>query len=194
MSRAHRVARGAAGAAIATLLAAISHGLAGGEITALSVIATGLVALPLCTLLAGRVGSLWRLSLGVIAAQFLYHWSFAGIGIARAGSTAAERMPAHAGHLATLQAFTPTASAFSADTFMWAMHAVAALATVLLVHRGERAFLALVGMLRQTFALPTPALVEIAHRAFVVAGRSRAIRIGERLFSAVSHRGPPLFA
>ncbi|QIK62398.1 hypothetical protein G7068_03605 [Leucobacter viscericola] len=194
LSRAHRVARGGAGAAVATLLAAASHGLAGGTITWLAVIATGLVAMPLCTALAGRVGSLWRLSLAVVAAQFLYHWSFAGLGITGAGTTGVTPESAHASHLAALQAFTPSVTAASADATMWALHAVAALVTIGLVYRGERAFLALMGMLRQVFALPAVALVEISHRAFAVAERPLATRIGERLFAAVSHRGPPLCA
>lgn len=194
LSRAQRVARGGAGAAVATLLAAASHGLAGGTITWLAVVATSLVALPLCTALAGRVASLWRLSLAVVMAQFLYHWSFAGLGIAGTNTAGADPEPLHAAHLAAVQAFTPSASALSADATMWLMHALAAVVTISLIHRGERAFVALMRVLRRALALPAISLVTIEHRAFIVAKQPLAIRIGERLFAAVSHRGPPLFA
>ncbi|QIM18783.1 hypothetical protein G7066_09560 [Leucobacter coleopterorum] len=191
LSRAHRVARGGGGAGIATLLAAASHGLAGGSITLPAVLVTAFVALPVCTVFAGRVGSLWRLSLAVIASQFLYHWSFAGIA-ATSGSSATssgEVAPAHAAHLATAQAFAPAAAA---DSVMWTFHAVAALMTVAIVHRGERAFLSLMGMIRKAYTRPRIALIAIAHRPTLLCERSHSFGFSHRLFSAVSHRGPPL--
>src|SRR5690606_28685168 len=97
-TRAARTARGALGAGAATLLAAVSHALAGGTITPLAVGATALLALPLCVGLAGRIGSLWRLSLAVGASQFLYHWSFWGLGTSSAPG-GAEPVPHHASHL-----------------------------------------------------------------------------------------------
>jgi hypothetical protein len=192
MPRALRVARGASGAVVATLLAAASHALAGGPITALAIIATALMAWPLCTALAGRIASLWRLSLAIVAAQFLYHWSFSGLGIASAAEAGADPAPAHAAHLSALPSFAPAISGASADTMMWLMHAVAAILTITLVHRGERAFLALLGLLRRIITLPSVSLAHIRHTAFAIIERASGIRIGARLFSAVSHRGPPL--
>lgn len=77
---------------------------------------------------------------------------------------------------------------------MWAMHAVAALITIVLLHRGERALVTLAGAFRRAIVLPTVALIDVMHRSFSVAEKPHAIRIGERLFAIVSHRGPPLFA
>jgi len=136
MSRAVRTARGAFGALTATVLAAASHALAGGDVTAFAVVTTALFALPLCVLLAGRTGSLWRLALAVSAAQFVYHWSFSGLGIAGSASSA-EPVPLHAMHLG---AFAPALSGAgagvapgtgfaAADLWMWGAHALAALAT-----------------------------------------------------------------
>ncbi|QIM16886.1 hypothetical protein G7067_11515 [Leucobacter insecticola] len=203
LSRAHRVARGGMGAAIATLLAAASHGLAGGSITLPAIIVTGVIALPLCTALAGRIGSVWRLSLGVAFAQFLYHWSFAGISAAGSGSAplASGGIPVspHAAHLLALESFaaglTPgLAPALSADTTMWAMHGIAAIITIAILHRGERAFLSLRGMLRKAYTPVCITLGGISVRPQIAAARPRFSNVFERLFSAVTHRGPPAAA
>lgn len=192
MPRALRVARGAIGAGIATLLAAGSHALAGGSITWLAVVATALVAWPVCTAFAGRIGSLWRLTLGVVAAQFLFHWSFSGLGATSSGAgSGAAVEPAHAAHLAAAQAFAPNVSP---DTTMWLMHAAAAVVTITLLHRGEHAFLALIGLLQRalpvTAAIPAPVVPSVSP----LVDRSAASRLSEWLFSpsAITHRGPPV--
>lgn len=150
MSRGVRVARGAAGALITTLLAAASHAAAGGVTTLFAVTATTLFALPLCVALAGRTGSLWRLSVGVGVSQFVYHWSFAGLGVASASPTASAIAESpHAAHLAQMQRFVPElAAAGAADALMWVSHALSAILTIAVLHRGERAIIALGTMLR----------------------------------------------
>ena len=192
LSRAARVGRGAAGSLAATALAAASHTLAGGVVTWLAVLATALVALPLSVALAGRVGSLWRLSLAVGAAQVLYHWSFAGLGAA-SGGAAPSAAPAHAAHLAAVDAFSPAlAQAGGADALMWAGHGVAAAATIALLHRGERAVLALLSLVRRAVPVAHPAVPPVLQRPRVpVAAPAPALRL--RLFSpaAITHRGPP---
>lgn len=196
MPRALRVARGSAGAAGATLLAALSHSIAGGDMSWLAIVATTLVALPLCTALAGRVGSLWRLTAAVISAQFLFHWSFAGLGISASASGAAllggGPGSAHGAHHLALETFTP--SAMGADTLMWLLHAVAAILTIGLLHRGERAGLALMGLLRRALPLSEPKLQIIEyHLATRRTVAPRVSDLGARLFSpaAITHRGPP---
>ena len=203
MSRAVRATRGTAGAASATLFAAASHALAGGAITWFAIVASAILALPLCTALAGRVGSLWRLALSVVVSQFVFHWSFSGLGLASgaapdtaAASDFAAAVP-HAAHLGTLTAFAPalvSTGTSTAGAAMWAGHALAAAVTIALLHRGERAFLRLVGMIRR--ALPTAAPQPIP-----VAGPRRAERMVTRAVSplldrvlasaTISHRGPP---
>lgn len=191
MSRTARTARGTLGALAATLLAAASHALAGGTVTALSIAATALVALPLCVALAGRLGSLWRLALAVCASQFLYHWSFWGLG-ATSPAGASPRPQGHAAHLATV--FSPDlVSNGTADAWMWAAHAVAALLTIALLHRGERAAIGMAQLVLRVLPLALPRIPALP----VGAGlrlHDRAVHLRERLtvLSAISHRGPPL--
>lgn len=202
MPRALRVARGGAGAVGATLLAALSHSVAGGDITWLAIVATMVVAWPLCTALAGCVGSLWRLSSAVIAAQFLFHWSFAGLGISTsaAGSSIlggghnAGHAAGHAGHSMTAFDVAPS---MSADTTMWMLHALAAILTITLLHRGERAAVALAGLVRRALPLSAPQLQVAEHRpAHIRRVTSSARELSNGLFSpaAITHRGPPLHA
>ena len=200
MSRAVRTARGAFGALTATVLAAASHALAGGDVTAFAVVTTALFALPLCVLLAGRTGSLWRLALAVSAAQFVYHWSFSGLGIAGSASSA-EPVPLHAMHLG---AFAPALSGAgagvapgtgfaAADLWMWGAHALAALATIALMHRGERAIMHLVRVLRSAVPVRLPAAVRLPVRpAVLVFFTVLPGHAQQNFLSAISHRGPPL--
>ncbi len=194
MDRGVRVLRGSLGATIATLVAALSHALAGGVITPASVLATIIATLPLCVWLAGRVGSLWRLTLAVGASQFLYHWTFAGLGLVT-GTGPGVPMSPHAAHFAALQSFTPDlVAAGAADVAMWSWHVVAACLTIVLLHRGERAFVALCRVLRR--ALPdraaptlTPALRRTAPHLGAIAGTT----LHELLSTAmvITRRGPP---
>ncbi|MBL3686615.1 hypothetical protein D3248_06570 [Leucobacter zeae] len=205
MTRAVRATRGAAGALSATLFAAASHALAGGAITGFAVVASAILALPLCTALAGRVGSLWRLALAVVVSQFVFHWSFSGLGIASGAAVdgaAGESTPAgsHEAHLAALHAFAPTlvsTGLATSGTAMWAGHAVAAAATIALLHRGERAFLRLVRLIRRALptAAPRPVRLARAERPEPAAPRAVAPLFDRLLASAtISHRGPPAAA
>ncbi len=205
MSRAVRTARGVFGALTATVLAAASHALAGGAVTPLAVLATTLLALPFCVLLAGRTGSLWRLALAVTSAQFVYHWSFSGLGAAAASSGASTATDApvslHAAHLGLLSptlsglasAPGPRATAPAADAWMWAAHALAALLTIALMHRGERAIMRLMRVLREAAPVHVPTPVRLPARpatlAFFAALPSRAQPV---FLSAITHRGPPV--
>ncbi|UTX52216.1 hypothetical protein [Leucobacter aridicollis] len=194
MSRQARTARGAMGAALATVLAAASHSLAGGEVSGFAVVVTAIIALPVCVLLAGRVGSLWRVGLAVGASQFLYHWAFAGIGASASFSLGASfPMGSHAAHLSSLQLFVPdVVEAGSADTLMWALHAVAAGVSTILISRGERAVLALGRSLRRVLPQQlTPAAFE-RPVAGPVCIEAHVLRDQIARFSAWSLRGPPV--
>jgi len=197
MSRAVRTARGAFGAGAATLIAAASHALAGGAITWFAIVATALVALPLCVALAGRVGSLWRLALAIAAAQFLYHWSFAGIGAASAGQGGPAPLHAHHLGLGAASALGSTLSAApTVDAAMWIGHALAALATIALLHRGERAFLSLIHLVRRAILpalhAPAPAAAPRVPRVRSEAGAPLLDRLCTP--AAITHRGPPAAA
>lgn len=196
MSRAARSLRGLFGALSATVLAAASHALGGGTVTILAVMATALVALPLCVALAGRIGSLWRLTLAVGTAQVLYHWSFAGLGLGSATKTSATPLPAHAEHAAALARFVPDlVIAGSADTTMWIAHAGAAALTIALLHRGERAALALGNCFLRVWGRLRPRLITIVETPAPLPLLSRRVARPPAFVHvyAISHRGPPTF-
>lgn len=198
LSRAARAWRGVGGALAATLLAAASHGLAGGALSWLAIAATAILALPVCTALAGRIGSLWRLALAVSASQFLYHWLFSWIGASGGGRPGAEAVSPHAAHLGAQLAPAGAAGlgpAATADTAMWAGHAVAALLTIALLHRGERAFLALVRLVRKALPLRRPSALVVPSRLPSLVSWAPIASARSRLLSTViSHRGPPAAA
>ncbi|MGK0715503.1 hypothetical protein [Leucobacter sp. W1153] len=194
-SRAARTARGALGAFAATLLAAASHALAGGQVTLLALVATAVLALPLCVALAGRVASVWRVSLGVSASQFIYHWSFAGLGVAT--GSAATASPEASGHVHQLGAtsFVPALTeAGAAGWTMWIAHALAAIATIALLASGERAILGLGTLLARLLPtalhLPVSPLSLPAPRGWVSRDHTRRDCLVS--LSAISHRGPPV--
>lgn len=191
MNRAVRTARGGFGALAATLLAAASHALAGGSVTVFALAATGVLALPLCVALAGRAGSLWRLSVAVFVSQGLYHWSFAGIGaVQQRGSAPA--LAAH-DHLGALSAFAPDlAEAASAGAWMWVAHGVAAMLTIALLHRGEHALLHLIRLVRSAVPVRVPRAVALPARPAILAPLPEPERTNAQVFlSAITHRGPP---
>lgn len=199
MSRAVRTTRGVIGASISTVLAAASHALAGGDISPLAIIATTLFVLPLCVALAGKTGSVWRLSLAIGGSQFFYHWTFSGIGVGVAGFNplGAFSSSSHAAHLAALERFAPAVvEAAAADVTMWILHAVGALVTIALIARGERAVMHLVRAIRR--ALPLPAVFEASTIHRPVATRAHLTRapLSDQLLalSPLSRRGPPCAA
>lgn len=194
LSRAARTARGVIGAALSTVLAAASHSLAGGEVSAFAVLVTAVIALPFCVALAGKTESLWRVGLAVGASQFMYHWAFAGIGVTTALSGASKfPMGSHAAHLASLERFVPSVvEAGSADTLMWTLHAVAAVLSTVLVARGERAVIALGRSIRR--ALPQPfSLAAFERRELPPVPRAAPILRDQLLtYASWSLRGPPV--
>ena len=79
--RARRLARGWAGAAIATSAAALSHAAAGGQAPPVVLVLLSLaLSGPLCMALAGRVLSRSSLLLGVLLSQSVLHALFAASG------------------------------------------------------------------------------------------------------------------
>lgn len=195
MSRAVRTARGALGAFAATVLAAASHALAGGLVTPLGIAATFVIALPLCVALAGSAASLWRVALGVSASQFIYHWSFAGLGAASGSSGFLSGAPSGHAHDFTMTGFVPAlAEAGGQGWAMWIAHAVAAVATIALLAAGERAILAVRALIARL--LPTvlrrPAMPAARACSGGIVSRGHPLRDRLISLSAISHRGPPM--
>ncbi|ALJ19834.1 hypothetical protein AOA12_07905 [Microbacterium sp. No. 7] len=193
-SRAPRVARAALAASIATFAALLSHVVAGGALPGpLGIAVPWVLSLAVCTMLAGRRLSLVRLSASVAVSQTLFHVLFV-VG-------AADGLPAlgaHAHHSpVVLAAASP--SLVPADPAMWLGHAVAAVVTVAVLHRGERTVLALLRaaaglaawLRRRLLLLPAvPALAPAGMRRPRDTGAVVVLR--PRLGAdAVDRRGPP---
>jgi len=142
-TRAMRVLRGSAAAGFATFTAALSHVLAGGVAPSFFGIAVSLIiAITLCTLLAGRTVSLIRLSVAMLASQAMYHTLFSSM-LAPAGI-------AH--HDMSAMAFTFTSNSASADSVMSLSHVAAAAVTIVMFRYAEGAFWGLLTTARLFFA------------------------------------------
>ncbi|MGA7148271.1 MAG: hypothetical protein WBX17_07275 [Microbacterium sp.] len=182
-----RALRGAAAAWIATIFAATSHTLAGGGAPAPVLVATlGILASPLTVALVGRRLSAWRAAATVLAAQGLFHLSFA--------LTAGVDPDAMAGHVhsPTSPGAALPAAWVLPDAPMLLGHLVAAAATVVLLYAGERMLRALGRGIRSVLRRAA----DIAPRPIV---RVRLLLVGAVaaargvLLSDLSRRGPPSF-
>lgn len=133
-SRQQRAVRGAAAAAVGVTLAAVSHTIVGGPAPG-PLLILGVVALawPLTTLLVGRRVRPAALAAAVVVAQILLHAVFwATAGVPHGTGTAI-----HTHGVGLLPAVGETVRTSAVDPLMLAAHAVAAVATFALLHRGE---------------------------------------------------------
>ena len=181
-SRWARVARGGAAASFATVVAALSHALSGGEAPSLFGVGVSLViSAMVCTMLTGRTLSLWRLAVSVGLSQVLFHALFSGLGT-----------PAPvAHHMTGMDAVAPH---LHADPTMWSAHAVAGLLTIVAFRFGEQAFWGVAATARLLFArlLPVAIPVLAAQRPVVTVQRRFVPRDLSLLLSPMRHRGPPV--
>ncbi|AOT03037.1 hypothetical protein [Arthrobacter sp. U41] len=196
-ARGLRLVRGWIGAVVATSIAAGSHFLAGGNAPELPLLLLALALSGLaCTALTDRGLSLWRLSVGVVLSQGLFHWLFSG-----AAAPHVSRAPA-GGHLAHSSVLDPAAGTiFSSATdhaspLMWLGHAVAAILTVAVLRHGEVAVVRLLQAMRLRvtafFPLFQPLPVRPAAAALPANRPVRPVRnLGAPLL-VMRHRGPPL--
>lgn len=197
-----RLARGWAGASLATFFSVLSHVLAGGSppevaVLLLSLALSGLV----CTLLAGRVLSLWRLVAGVALSQAVFHWLFSA-DAAMAATTAVMPQGAHAVHAMTAMPVLNSAGGDTAmhhdSSVMWLCHALAAVATVAVLRHGEVTAIQLRQALRMRIVRLLPAF-----RPLVMSPTSRiqpanwpvlVLPSLGVLLLAMRHRGPPVLS
>lgn len=139
-SRKPAVVRGFAASTLAIFTALAGHVTGGGEMPGfLGLVVPWVLSLMICVLLAGRRLSLTRLSISVALSQFLFHTLFV-LGTLSPSGTSTSHV--HGAPL-VLPRSTGIPEAVVADSSMWLGHAVAALLTVLALHRGERLALAL---------------------------------------------------
>jgi len=209
-ARGARFARGWVAATAATSIAAFSHVLSGGSVPApaillLSLALSGLV----CTVLAGRVLSLWRLSLGVLFSQALFHGLFslapAGMTATTTGSLARDMAHlGHAGHAVRSMAPSPGSVAPESSMammdhsspMMWLGHALAAVFTIAVLRHGEATLLSLLAALRMRLMTFLPRVLPL-----VVVPGSLTMPLDRRVtplrnlgvpLLVLRHRGPPL--
>lgn len=190
-TRQQRVLRGAVAAAVATLLAATSHTIAGGPAPAPLLIGLMMALLtPVAGALVGPRPRLARLAAAVTVSQVAFHGAFQLL-----GSPTGIRMSPTAAHAHVHGVVDPAmlqaTAAAPESTGMYVAHAIAAALTIALLWRGERAVHAIaretLRVLRRAEA-PRPALVPDAPAAFASPVRPA----GPRLLPSVSWRGPPV--
>lgn len=193
MNRLERVGRGIVATSFAIMIAALSHVIAGAETpSALAILVTIVVVLPLSIALAGVRLSFLRLGLIVLASQGLFHVSFAMIGVT--GDVAGASV--HDAHSMGLVASSSADSLSTGYTVsMWIAHALAAAFTFAVLAFGERAAVSLLTIVVAALA---------ALRAFSLTLSSTWPKllvpiavdvhpIAHRFTRAHSQRGPPAF-
>lgn len=222
-----RLLRGWAAALAATLLAAGSHTMANlvdsgaspsthtghdADPAPILWILTLALAGPVCTALAGRRLSWWRLSAGVTASQLLFHWLYA----ATAGPAATPTLSGldghhgtHAGHTGSLVSGIGSSagtnlgemqgaggSMHTDSPAMAAAHLLAAVVTVVVLRRGEVlasrvAELAVGLILRSPGARLARWLPAVPVRRVSAAQLRAAYRPEDILLPSLRQRGPP---
>lgn len=132
--------RGFAASSVAIFTALAGHVTSGGLMPGMLGIAVPWVlSFMVCVLLAGRRLSVVRLAASVAISQFLFHVLFVLGAITPAVAMTGHQ---HGAHL-MMSDSSGVAEAIAAGGMMWFGHALAALVTVVALHRGERLLLGL---------------------------------------------------
>ncbi len=181
-SRWARVARGWAAAVFATVVAALSHVLAGGEApTVFGLGASLLLSTVLCTALTGRTLSIVRLTVSMAASQVMFHSLFSSLGT-----------PVAVGHHGTDTVMLADVASHAHST-MWLAHAAAGAITILAFRYAEVAFWGLAATARLflarllAFVAPVPATPCTP----IFPSREPVLLPLRELLSPMRHRGPP---
>lgn len=200
MNRATQLARGAATAAVAVLLAGFSHGFAGGEAPGGAGLAlAALVALAASVALVGRRATPVRTALAVVVSQAAFHLLF-GVGAGTSTGSFVVSGGVHHSTVAFIDAAGSTGDHGHTDGAMLIGHAIAAAVTIVYLVAVERAAWRAVGAATRRLVLRLTAsnvlLVDVALPLVRGTIGSRAPRLRSRLrFTAFGYRGPPaLFA
>ena len=201
-SRGVRVARGLTADGVAVFVAAFSHAAAGGGAPGgVGLVVALALSAVVCVVLARRRLSLTALAISVLISQFALHLLFeVGAG---SGSAVLLTETGHHGHVAlTMAADAGAAPAHQGHDsgWMWVGHAVAAVFTIALLHRGERTLRDLLALARSRVAV----LWSLVRLAFVepVPARSQTWAAGLPVVDLLRdlgvllgrhpHRGPPV--
>lgn len=199
MTAASRLARAIAGAALSTFVALGSHILAGGAMPGAAGLAVPLLlSTALCFQFAGRALSLWRLTVAVVASQWIFHQLFM-LGSGDVGITATGGV--HAGHAGGSLAVHGGPGTHAAGG-MTLSHAMAALVTVVAIFKAEQLIAALArGAARarttlrdavlSSLHLPSPDLRAVPLVTTVAPWRRWPVPLAVAS-APLSRRGPPL--
>lgn len=199
-SRAPRVLRGVAAASVATFVALLSHVAGGGAMPGpLGVVVPWVLAVMVCTLLAGRSLSLWRLALAVGLSQVIFHTLFV-VGLV-GGSSQTETAHQHVHDLSAAAGAASMAGGGHSDALMWVWHGIAALATVGVLYRGEHALRSLYTLASEVVATVrrhlTPSLPTSWHGPRFLPRPMTVERVLAPLGwspDSVARRGPPAYS
>lgn len=184
--------RGFVGATIATFVALLSHVWVDGAMPGmLGVAVPWVLSFMICTLLAGRRLSVVRLSIAVSASQALFHALFVLGSITPRGGFAPH---VHGSLPLSLEGGTPL---IPEDAGMWVAHGIAAVLTIVALHRGERIVRALVAVASDVAAWLRRVVVAVVLAPVPLpAGRRwasvRAPHPAVPHLTALRRRGPPL--
>ncbi|NYF18348.1 hypothetical protein HDC37_003208 [Microbacterium sp. AK009] len=201
-ARAVRVVRGSVAAGVATFVALVSHVTGGGHMPGwLGIVVPLILSLAVCTVLAGRRVSLWRLSLAVAVSQVLFHTLFV-LGAVPSSASSPVVSSHHAHGVASL-AMTDAAGSSTnlhADASMWLMHGLAAVVTIAALYRGERALDRLWEIVAEFARWAWRRLFPVLNLPVrPLSGRVAAVGtwvppVASAIVFAVSRRGPPAVA
>jgi hypothetical protein len=184
-TRALRVLRGSAAAFIATFTAAFSHQFAGGVAPSLFGMTVSLVlSVALCTLLAGRTVSLFRLAIAILASQAMYHTLFSAM-LAPAGI---------AQHNMSAMTFSFSSAAHTANSAMSVSHLGAAFVTIVMFRYAEVALWGLLDTARIFLArlldfVVTAPISDTRVRVGLVS--AHVVNFATHFLSTMRYRGPP---
>lgn len=209
VSRQQRVVRGFVGAIFTVVFAATSHTITGGTTPSLlGLFGSLMLATMLCTVFGGRHLSLWRTSTAVLLSQALFHFFFSYLVVpSSAPGSPAMNMGVHdhsAGIASLMSSQTLTASGpgstgtgmiFSSDEMMLLAHALAAVATIVMIRRGEVALARIARLVTIVIIRPlTSALRPVALPLSVPTVSAMWVNrfnVLLQLFSSLRYRGPP---
>ena len=184
-----RLLRAASATSVATLLAAVSHTVAGGSAPhPLLIVAVAALLMPPAALLIGIRPSLPRLAATVLVSQAAFHSVFQALG----APTADAAVLGHAHHL-DLSALGPVAAVSAPDALMIAAHVVAAALTTALLWRGESIAVRIARwvLARLRLAVTT---APVTHRLPARPVATAPFAASEAVLLPLSRRGPPLNA
>jgi len=196
-----RFARGWLAALFSTLVAAVSHTLAGGDSPSAISLALALAFGGItCVALTGKTISPLRLTAAVALSQLAFHAMFSTIGTSAAlasGVGAGAHRHGASAHLLNDAAPAAGSAMHHQDAGMWLGHAVAAAITIVALRYGEAAFWRMRGiallLVRTVLAVvPAVPLLPRTRRRPVVAGHLFVPRCIEFLRLSLGLRGPPV--